>query len=84
MLGGCVCVPSENDRFNNLAEAINKLNVNFMDITPTVASFLQPSEVPGVKGVSLGGEPLTKENIDVWGKSVALHCCCKVTVRVLI
>lgn len=70
-----MCVPSEHDRFNNLAEAINRLGVNFMDITPTVASFLHPSEVPNVKGLSLGGEPLTKDNIEVWGKAVHLHCC---------
>ncbi|KAH6670809.1 nonribosomal peptide synthase [Halenospora varia] len=75
MRGGCVCVPSEHDRFNDLAGAINKLRVNFMDITPTVASFLRPSEVPTVMGVSLGGEPLTKNNIEIWGKNVSLHCC---------
>ena len=75
MRGGCVCVPSEHDRFNNLAEAINTLEVNFMDITPTVAGFLRPSDVPELKGLALGGEPLTKENIEVWGKDVELHCC---------
>jgi len=75
MRGGCVCVPSEHDRFNDLAGAINRLNVNFMDITPTVASFLRPSDVPSVKGLSLGGEPLTKDNIETWGKEVSLHCC---------
>ena len=75
MRGGCVCVPSEHERFNDLAGAINRLNVNFMDITPTVASFLDPSDVPTVKDVSLGGEPLTKENIETWGSAVTLHCC---------
>ncbi|KAH7407957.1 nonribosomal peptide synthase [Cadophora sp. MPI-SDFR-AT-0126] len=75
MRGGCVCVPSEHERFNDLAGAINRLNVNFMDITPTVASFLNPSDVPTVKGLSLGGEPLTKELIDIWGNAVSLHCC---------
>ncbi|TVY44055.1 Nonribosomal peptide synthetase [Lachnellula occidentalis] len=75
MRGGCVCVPSEHDRFNNLAEAVNKLGVNFMDITPTVANLLHPSDVPNVKSLSLGGEPLTKDNIEVWGNAVALHCC---------
>jgi amino acid adenylation domain-containing protein/non-ribosomal peptide synthase protein (TIGR01720 family) len=75
MRGGCVCVPSEHERFNDLAGAINRLKVNFMDITPTVASFLRPSDVPSVKGLSLGGEPLTKDNIETWGKAVALHCC---------
>lgn len=75
MRGGCVCVPSEAERFNDLAGAINRLDVNFMDITPTVASLLHPSEVPKVRGLSLGGEALTRENIDVWGKAVTLHCC---------
>ena len=75
MRGGCVCVPSEHERFNDLAGAINRFNVNFMDITPTVASFLRPSDVPSVKGLSLGGEPLTKDNIETWGKAVSLHCC---------
>ena len=75
MRGGCVCVPSETERFNNLADAINRLDVNFMDITPTVASLLHPSEVPKVKGLSLGGEALTRENIDIWGKALTLHCC---------
>ncbi|KAK0116563.1 hypothetical protein ONS96_012421 [Cadophora gregata f. sp. sojae] len=75
MRGGCVCIPSEHDRVNDLAGAINRLNVNFMDITPTVASFLNPSDIPTVKGLSLGGEPLTKENIDTWGQEISLHCC---------
>jgi amino acid adenylation domain-containing protein/non-ribosomal peptide synthase protein (TIGR01720 family) len=75
MRGGCVCVPSEHDRLNDLAGVINRMNVNFLDITPTVASFLQPSDVPTVNNVSLGGEPLTKDNIEVWGKAVSLHCC---------
>jgi len=75
MRGGCVCVPSENDRFNNLTEAINRLDVNFMDITPTVANLLHPSEIPKVKGLSLGGEALTRENINTWARAVTLHCC---------
>lgn len=75
MRGGCVCVPSEHDRLNDLVGVINRMNVNFLDITPTVASFLQPADVPTVKNLSLGGEPLTKDNIEVWGKAVSLHCC---------
>ncbi|KUJ06201.1 acetyl-CoA synthetase-like protein [Mollisia scopiformis] len=75
MHGGCVCVPSEHERFNDLAGAINKLGVNFADITPTVAGFLRPSEVPGLKALSLGGEALTKEAIETWVDAVSLHCC---------
>ena len=75
MRGGCVCVPSDHDRMNNLAKIINQLEVNLMDLTPTVASFLQPSEVPIVKTLGLGGEPVTKAATEVWGKAVSLYSC---------
>lgn len=71
--GGCVCVPSENDRFNNLARAINELDVNFIDLTPTVATFLQPSDVPKVKGMAVGGEAMTKKVQEVWGGAIPIH-----------
>ncbi|KAF4630787.1 hypothetical protein G7Y89_g7349 [Cudoniella acicularis] len=67
MRGGCVCVPSEEERYNDLAGAINRMDVNFLDLTPTVASLLRPSDVPKVKGLCLAGEAVTKENIQVWG-----------------
>lgn len=73
MRGGCVCVPSDHDRFNNLAGAINELNANFMDLTPTVATFLQPSDVPTIKAMALGGEALTKRAVEIWGKSIPVH-----------
>ncbi|KAL1959111.1 hypothetical protein VTO42DRAFT_2898 [Malbranchea cinnamomea] len=71
--GGCVCVPSENDRFNNLARAINELDVNFMDLTPTVATFLQPSDVPKVKAMAVGGEAMTKKVQEIWGGAIPIH-----------
>ena len=75
MRGGCVCVPSDHERLNNLAEVVNKLEVNFMDITPTVATFLQPLEVPTLKRLALGGEAVTKRVTEIWGEAVSLHCC---------
>ena len=73
MFGGCVCVPSDHDRLNNLASVINRLEVNLMDITPTVASFLEPSEVPKLKGLVLGGEALTKKVVEMWSGNVSLY-----------
>jgi amino acid adenylation domain-containing protein len=71
--GGCVCVPSEDQRMNNLAGAIAELEANFMDLTPTVASLIKPAEVPSIKGMALGGEALTKAVLDQWGKHVHVH-----------
>ncbi|KAF2177349.1 amino acid adenylation domain-containing protein [Zopfia rhizophila CBS 207.26] len=71
--GGCVCIPSEHDRMNDLAGVINRFKVNFCCLTPTVASFLEPRDVPTLKDLALGGEPLTKKNIEVWSEYVRLH-----------
>jgi amino acid adenylation domain-containing protein/non-ribosomal peptide synthase protein (TIGR01720 family) len=73
MRGGCVCVPSDDDRLNNLVGAINKLNANFMDLTPTVAALLQPSDVPTIKAMAVGGEALTRKVVEIWGKSVPVN-----------
>ena len=70
--GGTVCVPSDHDRLNNLAAAVRELEANFMDLTPTVATYLNPSEMPTIKSLSLGGEALTKSVLDVWGDKVRI------------
>ncbi|KAF2742358.1 nonribosomal peptide synthase-like protein [Sporormia fimetaria CBS 119925] len=71
--GGCVCVPSEEQRMNDLPGAIAELNANFMDLTPTVAALINPADVPSIKGMALGGEALTKAVVDQWSKHVHLH-----------
>ncbi|PVH97248.1 nonribosomal peptide synthase-like protein, partial [Periconia macrospinosa] len=71
--GGCVCVPSEEQRMNNIASAIAELDANFMDLTPTVAALLSPTDVPTIKGMALGGEALTKAVVEKWYKHVHLH-----------
>ncbi|USP74910.1 nonribosomal peptide synthetase 4 [Curvularia clavata] len=70
--GGCVCVPSEADRVNDIPGAISKLNVNIVDLTPTVASLLMPEEVPTLKRLCLGAEPLTKALIDLWSQHISV------------
>lgn len=70
--GGCVCVPSEADRVNDLPGAIARLKANKMDLTPTVAALLTPAQVPSIKSLCLGAEPLTKALIELWSQHVHL------------
>ncbi|OAL51558.1 acetyl-CoA synthetase-like protein [Pyrenochaeta sp. DS3sAY3a] len=70
--GGCVCVPSEADRVNDLAGVISRLNVNIVDLTPTVAALLTPEEVPTLKRMCLGAEPLTKALIELWSPHMSV------------
>ncbi|KPM37793.1 Nonribosomal peptide synthetase 1 [Neonectria ditissima] len=73
--GACVCVPSDHERLNDLAGAINRLQVTLADITPTVACFLQPTDVPTLKTLALGGEAVTAKCVDIWRDHVSLQCC---------
>jgi amino acid adenylation domain-containing protein/non-ribosomal peptide synthase protein (TIGR01720 family) len=71
--GACVCVPSEEDRVNDLPGAIAELNANFMDLTPTVAALLKHTDVPTIKTLALGAEPLTKALIETWRPHVRVY-----------
>ena len=70
--GGCICVPSDDDRMNDLAGIITKLRANVALVVPTVANLLSPSQVPTLKTLVLGGEPVTKETISKWADHVNL------------
>lgn len=51
---------------SELAGAMNRRGANYADLTPTVASLLTPADVPGLKTLSLGGEILTEQVIQLW------------------
>ncbi|KAL3291017.1 non-ribosomal peptide synthetase [Colletotrichum asianum] len=80
--GGCVCVPSDEERMNRLASTINKMSVNVLEVTPTVAALMSADEVPLVKTIIFGGEVLSHTTCAPWnGKSRVINtygpteCC---------
>lgn len=64
--GVCLCVPSDHDRMNDLASAINSLSANRAWLTPTVAALISPAECPTMEWLSVGGEQLTQACKDIW------------------
>lgn len=64
--GGCVCIPSEFDRLNNLEHAILSLKVNFLSLTSTVAGLLEPGHLPEVERIILLGEPVNALVLEKW------------------
>ncbi|KID84996.1 tyrocidine synthetase 1 [Metarhizium guizhouense ARSEF 977] len=64
--GGCVCIPSEQDRIGHLEEVFIKMKINFVDLTPTVANLLEPAALPGLTGLTLAGEMASRALIDKW------------------
>lgn len=72
MRGGCVCVVSEDERFDDLAGAMDRLQVTWADLTPTVAAMIAPDAVPSLKTLVTGGEWLTQAVITKWADKVEL------------
>ncbi|PVH90313.1 acetyl-CoA synthetase-like protein, partial [Periconia macrospinosa] len=70
MFGGCVCIPSEDDRRNDLAKAINTLDVNWALLTPTVAQLLVPSTVANLEVLVLAGEQVISTEWTRWQSRV--------------
>ncbi|KAL8726064.1 MAG: hypothetical protein Q9166_006943 [cf. Caloplaca sp. 2 TL-2023] len=68
--GGCVCIPSEEDRRNNIIEVINTMKVDYTILTPSFAGLIDPAEVPTLKTVAIGGEALPQDRIERWAKHV--------------
>ncbi|KAI2484863.1 EntF Non-ribosomal peptide synthetase module protein [Pyrenophora tritici-repentis] len=70
MYGGCICVPSDNDRRNDLAKVMEAMEVNCAFLTPSVARILDPILVPSLKILVLGGEQVNSTDWDRWPSSV--------------
>ncbi|KAK2758725.1 NRPS [Arachnomyces sp. PD_36] len=71
--GGCLCIPSEFDRMNNITGFIEEHKVNWALITPSVVQgLIQPEGVPNLRTLVVGGEAVTQEIVDTWASKLTL------------
>jgi amino acid adenylation domain-containing protein len=70
--GGTVCVPSEEDRMSDIAGFINRHNVDWACLTPSVAGLLDPAQMPCLKTLGLGGEAVPGEVLRLWRNYVRI------------
>nr|XP_036577763.1 NRPS protein [Colletotrichum truncatum]KAF6784822.1 NRPS protein [Colletotrichum truncatum] len=64
--GGCVCIPSEEDRLNNIEARMNIMDVNTAFFTPSAARLVDPERVTTLHKLLLGGEKATDEDFSRW------------------
>ncbi|KAH7111096.1 hypothetical protein B0J11DRAFT_598956 [Dendryphion nanum] len=85
--GGCVCIPSEHGRCNDLAISIKSMDVNWALLTPTVARLLDPSTV-SLKALVFIGEQVSTTDTERWGDIQLINgygpteCCVFCTAHV--
>ncbi|GKT61312.1 NRPS protein [Colletotrichum tofieldiae] len=55
--GGCLCVPSEDERMNDISGFISRSSVNTALLTPSFIRTLRPADVPGLRVLMLPAKP---------------------------
>lgn len=66
--GGCLCIPTDDDRMNDLSGAIRRLKVNMANMTPSVARILDADIIPSLHSLGVGGESSSAGDIAKWGE----------------
>ncbi|CAG8981036.1 hypothetical protein HYALB_00008189 [Hymenoscyphus albidus] len=66
--GGCICVPSDEQRVNDLPGAIRSMNVNMAHMTPSVARVLPIDILSSLEVLGLGGESVSAGDAAIWGE----------------
>ncbi|KAL6699421.1 non-ribosomal peptide synthetase, siderophore synthesis [Trichoderma pleuroticola] len=65
--GMCLCAAVNDDLFEDLEHSIRQFQITHLSLTPTVASLIDPNNVPGVEFLVTAGEPMTLSVLDTWG-----------------
>ncbi|KAI0025614.1 hypothetical protein F4780DRAFT_342957 [Xylariomycetidae sp. FL0641] len=66
LCGGTLCVPSEEQRLEDLEGFISAMEVNTACLTPTMARRLDPAKVKNLRSLCMGAEMVTESDLAQW------------------
>ncbi|KAF9884567.1 hypothetical protein FE257_001452 [Aspergillus nanangensis] len=72
MAGACVCIPSDQDRQNALAQAASSMQITHAMLTPAVARLIRREEMPSLRTLTLMGEAMRPSDYAYWAEKVRL------------
>ncbi|KAM4054540.1 AMP-binding enzyme [Hirsutella rhossiliensis] len=64
--GGCVCIPAEDERRDNISQAMVRMGTTIADLTPSVARLIDPTSVPQLETLILAGEAVSVDDVTRW------------------
>ena len=70
--GGCLCIPSEEDRMNNISRVVQEMKITQSFFTPSFLRNLKPEDVPSLKRLIIGGEPISQDQVHLWADKIEL------------
>jgi amino acid adenylation domain-containing protein/non-ribosomal peptide synthase protein (TIGR01720 family) len=72
LAGATICVPSPEALSKGLASVINEFRITWTFLTPSLVRLISPSDVPYLKTLILGGEALSKVDVETWADKLQL------------
>ncbi|OAL47340.1 NRPS6, nonribosomal peptide synthase [Pyrenochaeta sp. DS3sAY3a] len=66
--GGCLCIPSDEERMGDINGVMRRMQVNYAGLTPSVARILEPDVIESLSGLGLGGEAASARDVNLWGQ----------------
>ncbi|KAK3900402.1 hypothetical protein C8A05DRAFT_35970 [Staphylotrichum tortipilum] len=70
--GGCLCIPSDEDRLNDINQVMRDMRVNYAGITPSMARILDHDVIASLSGLGLGGEAAAASDVNRWGQQTRI------------
>ena len=70
--GGCICIPSEKDRTDNLLQTMRDMGINFAAMTPSFAQTLKSEGISSLETIVFGGEPVARDHLAGWPNNLRI------------
>ena len=70
--GACLCIPSEQERMNDLVNVITSMKITVAAMTPSVAKTLKSVHLPELKTLVFGGESVSREHLEGWSNTLRI------------
>ncbi|KAK0756024.1 hypothetical protein N5P37_011397 [Trichoderma harzianum] len=70
--GSCLFLLHDDELKSDLIGHIDRLQINWIHLTPTVLRTISPDQVPSLKTIILGGEMMVPDLLNIWAKQVEI------------
>ncbi|CAJ2505645.1 Uu.00g130390.m01.CDS01 [Anthostomella pinea] len=70
--GACLCIPSDEERKNDMIGSLQASQATFIDLTPSILRLLKPRQLPQLRQILLSGESFTKSTLGDWANHPGL------------
>lgn len=70
--GGTLCIPSDEDRLNDINGVMRSMRINYAGITPSVARILDQDVIASLSALGLGGEASAPRDVNMWGEQTRI------------